>query len=147
MWIIVGMVFAILLGTIYAYQRDDAYSAFMFCMMALGVCTALFIPTIGATSGFVEGYSEGTRDGYVTKLSRKGLFWKTDEGEMQLGAGQQAALQKPFSFSVKDPVVLKSIEDSRGKRVRLTYTQWAIQPFRYGGTTYEVTAVEVLDVD
>ena len=56
------------------------------------------------TTGFMPTYSEGERIGYVTKLTAKGIFWKTWEGEMQMGTGELASLQEHFHFSVYDSV-------------------------------------------
>lgn len=88
-------------------------------------------------------YSEGERIGYVTKLSQKGFFWKTFEGEMQSGAGEQASLQNVYAFSVRDPQILKKLKESMGKNVTLKYRQWVCMPYRVGSSGYEIVGVDL----
>lgn len=73
---------------------------------------------LALTSGFVPSYSTGSREGYVTKISVKGLIFKTYEGQLQVGTGEMSALQEPWDFSVVDVSVLDKIEDCMGKRSR-----------------------------
>lgn len=110
----------------------------------IGIQIVIFFPMLGFTTGLYEGYSEGTRTGYVTKLSRKGVIYKTYEGEMQLGAGLQASLQEPFKFSVRDKEIVQQLVEAadEGSRVKLHYTQWLIQPYKHGSSSYEIIKVE-----
>ena len=107
----------------------------------------LFFPFIAATGGIVPDYSVGTRDGYITKISRKGVVWKTYEGELQVGTGNMAALQEPFEFSVIDVNILPLLEEASNDahRVRLNYTQYIVPDWRHASAHYVVNGVEVLD--
>lgn len=116
-------------------------------MMGALFFVIMFIPAITLTGGLVPDYSSGTRDGYITKLSNKGLMWKTNEGEMQVGTGNMAALQEPFEFSVKNSTLLPSLFEAstNAQRVRLYYQEYLITDLRYAESSYLVTKVEVLD--
>lgn len=112
----------------------------------LGVCliVPLVLWLICATGGLMPGYGEGVRYGYVTKMSHRGLYWKTHEGQMQIGTGEMAALQSPFCFCVPDEEVREQIMPLMGTRqkVGLRYRQWFIIPFRLGSSGYEIIGVE-----
>lgn len=86
-------------------------------------------------------YSDGDRAGQVTKLSKKGFFCKTWEGEMNLGGMKNVTKSgttsdgksysydtmaaNTFPFTIEDeklvPVVMKALEE--GQRVKVHYTQ------------------------
>lgn len=105
-----------------------------------------FIAFIGfGLEGLYSGYSTGVRHGYITKLSRKGVIFRTYEGEMQIGTGQQAALQEPFAFSVKSEKVSEKIAKlvGSGQRVQLQYRQWLVMPWTVGESGYEIVDVRV----
>ncbi len=76
-------------------------------------------------------YSDGARVGTVTKLSNKGLFCKTWEGELAMdnfsarGVGDGRTMSNTFEFSVKNPeIVAKLLEAQRsGERVEVKYDQ------------------------
>lgn len=92
----------------------------------------------------MRGYSDGTREGYITKVSEKGIYWKTIEGQIQVGTGEMAALQNPFDFSIpkhrKD--LQEAITQNLGKKVRINYIQWLIMPYSIGDSGYEVVSIE-----
>jgi hypothetical protein len=102
-------------------------------------------PVIGTTGGLGRDYSVGVRDGYLTKVSQKGVIWKTNEAQLQVGTGNMAALQEPFEFSVPDAAIATEAGLSIGKKVRVHYTQWIIQPFARGESGYECVRIELLD--
>ena len=97
-----------------------------------------------ATTGTLPNYSSGSRDGYLTKISQEGAIWKTWECEMQVGTGEQAALQNLFEFSIRDGAVVDLAHDLQSQRVRVTYRRWFVQPWRYGATDYEAVRIEPL---
>ena len=82
-------------------------------------------------------YSEGSRVGVVTKLSYKGLFVKSWEGEMVMGGmrqhrdedGNVSTVANVFTFNV-DPSVVDKVRAAQesGRPVELVYRQWAMQP-------------------
>ena len=95
-------------------------------------------------------YSEGTRAGQLIKISKKGIIFKTNEGELNMGGlrvgtsydGLEGNL---WRFSILDENVLKQLETSEGKRVKLSYKErFKSMPWQ-GDTNYFIVAVEVLD--
>jgi len=89
-------------------------------------------------------YSEGERAGFMQKLSKKGWFCKTWEGELSLVALPGAAPEK-FLFSVRDDEVAAKINQHVGQRVSLTYEQHIGLPTTcFGDTEYFITAVKVV---
>lgn len=88
-------------------------------------------------------YSEGERAGYLQKLSRKGWLCKTWEGEILLSS-MPGAIPERFSFSVRDPQVVKQLQSAMGQRVQLTYSQHkGIPTSCFGETEYFVDKVAV----
>lgn len=147
MWyFIVSLIFAVGLGWyIYKVSDWDRWGGvFIGEIIAIPTLVILGYPVLGLTTGLLEGYSEGSREGYVTKISQKGIIFKTWEGQIQVGSGQQAALQTPFSFSMSEEMS-QELQDHLGSRVRIEYTQYLIQPFRYGETSYQVTGIKKLN--
>ncbi len=89
-------------------------------------------------------YSSGERAGYVQKLSQKGFLCKTYEGELILVSMPGTQAEK-FYFTVKDPKIAQKINETVGKRVRLTYEQHIGVPSScFGETSYYVNNVTVV---
>ncbi|HAT76235.1 MAG TPA: 6-phosphogluconate dehydrogenase [Flavobacterium sp.] len=66
-------------------------------------------------------YSEGVRSGELIKFSKKGVVFKTYEGELSQGiSGAQI-----FSFSVldSDEKVISDLKEMEGNYVKLTYVE------------------------
>ncbi|MDP1719043.1 MAG: hypothetical protein Q8L24_01305 [bacterium] len=152
-FILVAVVCLVLVGwTIkWAYEEIDGGAALVVAVVG-SLIALLAVPLAGAwiaalTTGAVPGYSDGDRVGYVTKVSNKGLIWKTWEGQMQVGQGAQVATQQLFEFSVVDDKVRANLEAalSSGKKVKIHYSQWLTLPYRMGDSNYVVTSVEVLN--
>ena len=90
-------------------------------------------------------YSSGERAGYVQKFSEKGYVCKTFEGELVLVSMPGTQAEK-FMFTVKSAVIAKKINDSLGKRVRITYEEHkGIPSSCFGETAYFVQDVQLLD--
>lgn len=86
-------------------------------------------------------YSDGERAGYVQKLSRKGWFCKTWEGEIAM-VTMPGAIPDKFEFSVRDDAVAHSINALAGKRVVLHYNQYKFIPTScFGETEYFIESV------
>ena len=85
-------------------------------------------------------YSEGVRAGELIKISRKGVVFKTWEGEVSQGiSGAQI-----FSFSVldSDEQVIAALNQYQGQYVKVTYIErYKTFPW-WGDTNYFVTHVE-----
>lgn len=67
-------------------------------------------------------YAEGERAGFLQKFSKKGWLCKTWEGEILL-ASMPGAIPERFAFSVRDPAVVKQLQENIDKRVRISYEQ------------------------
>lgn len=100
---------------------------------------------------YQANYSEGFRAGNVSKLSRKGVVFKTWEGQLVTGAVQKqgADFSNTWDFSVldKNKELLTQIEQAiaHNKRVKLYYAEkYKVLPWR-GDTPYFVEKVEVID--
>ena len=116
----------------------------------IGLAALLVWPTIcyvgcRLTTGFGANYSDGVREGFVTKVSVKGYIWKTTEAQIQVGTGDMAALQSPFAFSIVDPETTNVANAMLGKRVRVTYHEWLIQPWHRGESGYEAVKIEAVE--
>jgi hypothetical protein len=90
-------------------------------------------------------YSQGERDGYVQKLSRKGWICKTWEGQMAM-VTLPGTISEKFDFTVPDDAVVAQINASMGKRVALIYEQHPMVPSScFGETEYFITGVRVTE--
>jgi hypothetical protein len=93
-------------------------------------------------------YSEGERAGVVSKVSKKGYFFKTIEGELNVGAqgqvGNMANNLWAFTVADSDDVISKQLEDAMitGKRVTLHYEQRYLKFSWMGDTEYFITNVK-----
>lgn len=103
---------------------------------------------MGVGGYFVFGtYSNGYRAGNVMKLSKKGILFKTWEGELNVGGlqgGDGDMATTVWKFSVTDPAVVKEIEKAvdEGTRVKLYYKEKYMQFAWRGDTKYIVYKVE-----
>jgi len=94
---------------------------------------------VGVTLGYT--YSEGTRTGYVQKLSHKGWLCKTWEGELAMTTVPGTAPQI-FNFSVRSDSVAREIEKIEGAQVQLHYKEHRGVPTAcFGETSYFVDGV------
>ena len=91
-------------------------------------------------------YSKGTRAGYLIKISKKGVVWKTYEGELNMGGvtndAQSGLGGNIWEFSVPKKRTYQLFTDYQGERVKLHYRQvYNNMPWQ-GETTYMVYAIE-----
>lgn len=91
------------------------------------ICLVAFLGT-----GCGKNYSNGERVGVVTKLSEKGLIWKSYEGEMLMALPAEVAgttQPEKFEFNVS-PEAVEKVQTAMksGKRVTLVYRQWFWAP-------------------
>lgn len=78
------------------------------------------------------------RSGELIKISHKGLFIKTWEGEISQGiSGAQI-----FSFSVLDEEIVAKLQEYQGKYVRVKYTERMGSIFWLGDTKYFINDIE-----
>ena len=86
-------------------------------------------------------YSEGVRSGELIKFSRKGVLFKTWEGEISQGiSGAQIF---PFSVLDRDQDVIEALQAAEGKYVKLNYEERYTTFYWWGETKYFITNVEV----
>ena len=92
-------------------------------------------------------YSEGTRSGYLIKVSKKGVVFKTFEGQLNLGGvnsseGMDAIVQnKMWDFSMVDEEVFMELMEVQGKYVTVSYRQVYRNFAWQGDTEYFVTGI------
>jgi hypothetical protein len=85
-------------------------------------------------------YSEGVRSGELIKFSKKGVTFKTWEGEMSQGISGAQIFQ--FTVPAKEKEVISTMENLQGRYVKLTYIERYRTFVWWGDTRYFVTAVE-----
>ena len=84
-------------------------------------------------------YSDGERKGTLIKLTKKGNFFKTIEGEMWLSCRQVMNAEK-FYFSITDKIVADSLTNLQDECIQITYKQHRKSlPWR-GDSEYIVTS-------
>ncbi len=120
-------------------------------VLRIGIVSIVGIGIIVLLVTFFANFSEGFRVGVPIKFSKKGVIFKTYEGQLNLGSLNQEStgnFSTYWDFSVKasaDSVVNKL--DSaivEGYRVKLFYKEKFVQvPWR-GDTKYMVYDVEYL---
>jgi hypothetical protein len=113
----------------------------------------IVVSGIATFSFFYWGtYDEGVRAGNVLRISKKGMLFKTYEGQLNLqtfGALKGAnPIMESFDFSVEsgNEQVVKDLEEAAlsGERVNLHYVKrYKTFPWR-GDTKYFITRVERL---
>ena len=111
---------------------------------ALLVCSLLFV--------LYANYSTGVRAGVPVKFSRKGVVFKTYEGELNVGGltnSAEGAIPTTWKFSVarseEDVHQGMELAMTEHKRVKLHYVEKYVQLFWRGDTQYFVRKVEILE--
>ena len=104
----------------------------------LGAIFFLFISYFAFV--YLVPYSEGTRSGELIKFSRKGVIFKTWEGEISQGISGAQIFQ--FSVLDKDKDVIKALQENEGKYVKLTYVERYATFIFWGDTKYFIQNVE-----
>ena len=129
----------------------DKFVAFLAIgIIALAIGAIVLIPIVKLAGGCGRGYSDGDRSGVVVKISKKGLIWKSWEGEMLLGGmtknaeGTMVPISWEFSIPKNGDDLAKQIADASnsGKRVTLSYEEYLIGPAQLS-TGYVITKVTV----
>lgn len=148
--IVVGIILSI---GFYFYVGEVIPSVECILAILIGwfVYTTLSIPVFlllsPYTGGFIPNYSTGIRSGYITQLSEKGVIYKTNEGQLQLGQGSQASLHGSWNFSIDDTKLLSDAQNylNNGSLVKVKYTEWVIAPAWISKSGYIITDIEVID--
>ncbi|RTY91589.1 6-phosphogluconate dehydrogenase [Flavobacterium bomense] len=106
------------------------------------ILSVLLVVTVAGYFTFIyyATYSEGVRSGELIKVSRKGVVFKTWEGEISQGiSGAQI-----FSFSVMDSAekVITDLKKFEGQYVQVTYMErYRTYPW-WGDSHYFITNVK-----
>jgi hypothetical protein len=121
-------------------------------MKTFGIILAIIVLVVlvAGTFLYLGIYDEGVRAGTVVRVSKKGVVFKTYEGQLNLqsfGALKNASpFAETFDFSVEKskPEVVRELEAVAlsGERVNLHYVKRYMKfPWR-GETKYFITSVE-----
>ena len=111
------------------------------------ILSALVLVAVSVIYYFICGltYSEGTRSGILTKVSKKGYLFKTYEGELIIGGlneGDGAIMPATvFKFSILDQKVYQQLETDQGRKVIVYYKEVIKNFFWQGETDYFVYQV------
>ncbi|MCO4819628.1 MAG: 6-phosphogluconate dehydrogenase [Bacteroidetes bacterium] len=107
------------------------------------------VSTLIFTFVIYVNFSEGKRAGELIKMSKKGVMFKTYEGQLNTGGfseGNGDITSSIWHFSVKssNDEVLQDIDNAidGGYRVKLYYEEKYMNVFFLGDTKYFVTKVE-----
>ncbi len=112
-------------------------------LLVIAFCFWIFYLICGIT------YSEGTRSGILTKVSKKGYVFKTFEGEINIGGINQGdgtiMPATVFKFSVYDEKTYHKLDSMQGKKVVVTYKQVLKNFFWQGESDYFIHDVRGMD--
>ncbi len=118
------------------------FMRWFFFLIFLGIASYIAL-------GYFYSYSDGFREGYVYKFSKKGLVFKTHEGVLKTGfinLGNTATPNEEWAFSVADDSVVNLL-NSAGERkfLKLHYKQRVVKLFWRGDTKYFIYKVDILN--
>jgi len=105
------------------------------------VCWGLWSLTLACTTGVGAGFGQGEAQGYINHSGTYGVIWKTNEYSMQLENDKQAVLSE-LRFSAPSESVKQELDTLMGTRVKVTYAQWWMMPYKFGETNVEAVKVE-----
>jgi len=92
-------------------------------------------------------YSEGYRAGLLQKFSRKGVIFKTYEGEMILSSVSSSAnvaiASEKFLFSVINKSLVRQLDTIQGENVIVHYIQKNGSVFWRGDSEYLVDSIKL----
>ncbi len=113
-------------------------------VFVLGIITLVLL--------YFADFSEGTRAGVPMKLSKRGVLFKTYEGQLNVGGmtnTPEGAIPTVWDFSIpkaNDSVIVKMNDAiDHGKRVKVFYHEKYIRFFWRGDTKYYAYDIEVID--
>lgn len=99
---------------------------------------------------YSANYSEGSRSGRLIKISKKGVLFKTWEGQLDVGGisggGPTGEITSLWEFTVPGDAaeVLEKLDRNAGRKVKIYYEEKYFQFFWRGDTKYFATRVESL---
>ena len=101
---------------------------------------------------YYANYSSGYRAGVATKISKKGVIFKTYEGTLNVGGltnSSDGTIPTTWDFSIKrsNEEVLAKIDEAiqKSSRVKLLYKEKYVKLFWRGDTKHFVYDVEIIE--
>lgn len=148
--LIIGILFIVvptILVFIFSGHFRMSNSIFGFIILSFFSCLFTFTFFIPSTGGLYQNYGVVKQIGYLTNFSKTGVIYKTYEGELQKGVGEQATVEKPFRFSLVDKSLARKLNKYLGatQRIQLTCKQWLCMPFKIGDTDKQVIDVKEIN--
>jgi len=107
----------------------------MYTTLIIVVLTACYMAYV-----YYVPYSTGTRTGELIKVSNKGYFVKTWEGEISQGISGAQIFQ--FSVLDSDKEVIDSLQNLQGSFVKVTYVERLRTFFWWGDSRYFIVKAE-----
>lgn len=103
-------------------------------------------------NGLISDYSEGSRIGHINKFSKKGIFFKSYEGQLAMeqikttmSSDGNVTIDNIFEFSAKSEVAEKiNLAMESNYKIKLFYKQYWIKPMKID-TKYLIYDVKILD--
>lgn len=106
------------------------------------VLAGLLVSGIGYYVYRTYTISEGSRSGTLFKISKKGVVFKTYEGQLHLAGSAMLTTQSTWDFSAADANVYTELQKYEGKNVKCYYKE-KVDAFPWqGDTDYLVYRVE-----
>lgn len=100
------------------------------CLLVVSLLSFALFSGFACTNSFEK--SDGVREAQLSKLSNKGLFVKSWEGELWISA------VAPWAFTVRDTTLGQRLQEHVGCPVKVGYVEYlTMNPFLYG-TSFEV---------
>lgn len=98
-------------------SKGKKYTFIALAFLLIAFLVWILIMTFGV-------YSEGIRVGILDKFSKKGVVFKTWEGELRIGTEDRINPQR-FVFSVNDneKELIQKLQDYNGRQIKLYYKQ------------------------
>lgn len=101
---------------------------------SLGILLLVVLGSTGYYFWRTYTVSDGTRSGLLFKISRKGVVFKTFEGQLHLGGSAIMSDQSVWNFSVKNRETYEQLQQLEGQNVRLYYKE-VVDAFPWQGDT------------
>ncbi len=148
--IFIGMIILIAaVVLVYSLSSYDRVLNSVFVGVTVIAFLLIFIPStiMPLTGGLMKSYGVINQVGYLTNFSESGIIWKTYEGELQKGVGEQATAERSFKFSVTDKNVIEKLQPYLGSkhRLQLKCRQWICMPYSRGDTDREVVEIKEME--
>lgn len=112
------------------------------------VVGSMLLSVGGKIFGIPISLSEGERTGVVTKISKKGIMFKTWEAQMNLGGfvtnSEGQMVPNVWLFSIESDDLAKNVSEvsRQGIPVTIEYEQMVAVPFSVGETNYLAKSVQ-----